>query len=121
MARAIPVLRIFDVARAKEFYIDWLGFETDWEHRFEDDAPLYAQISREDLVLQLTEHHGDCTPGAKVFIEFSGLEQFCETLNAREYRYFRPSIERSPWNSSIMEVVDPFGNKLLFNQSATQA
>src|SRR4029453_4400089 len=28
---AIPILRIFDVDRARGFYVDWLGFTVDWE------------------------------------------------------------------------------------------
>jgi len=31
-----PVLRIFDVEKAKDFYFGFLGFSVDWEHRFED-------------------------------------------------------------------------------------
>ena len=49
--RVIPVLRIFDYAKTREFYIDWLGFTIDWEHRFEPDAPLYLQVSREHITL----------------------------------------------------------------------
>jgi hypothetical protein len=30
-----PILRSFDEAKAREFYIDYLGFSVDWEHRFE--------------------------------------------------------------------------------------
>ena len=37
--RAVPVLRIFDQAKAEEFYLDYLGFTTDWEHRFAPDFP----------------------------------------------------------------------------------
>ena len=29
-----PILRIFDIAKAREFYLDFLGFAVDWEHRF---------------------------------------------------------------------------------------
>lgn len=36
----IPILRIFSVEKAKEFYLDYLGFTLDWEHRFADDLPL---------------------------------------------------------------------------------
>jgi hypothetical protein len=32
--QAIPIFRIFDVAKAKEFYVGFLGFQVDWEHRF---------------------------------------------------------------------------------------
>ena len=41
----IPILRIFDEAKACEFYIDFLGFMIDFEHRFGDDFPLYMQVS----------------------------------------------------------------------------
>jgi catechol 2,3-dioxygenase-like lactoylglutathione lyase family enzyme len=47
----VPILRIFDVDRAREFYVDWLGFHVDWEHRFDENAPLYMQVSRGGLVL----------------------------------------------------------------------
>lgn len=36
----VPILRIFDVAKAKEFYVGCLGFVVDWEHRFDEDAPV---------------------------------------------------------------------------------
>jgi hypothetical protein len=44
----IPILRIFDEAKAREFYLDWLGFSIDFEHRFEPGTPLYMGISRDD-------------------------------------------------------------------------
>jgi hypothetical protein len=66
--RTIPTLRIFDSAKAKEFYIGFLGFKVDFEHRFEPDLPLFMQISMDDVVLYLSEHHGDCSPGAKIVI-----------------------------------------------------
>jgi hypothetical protein len=28
---AIPVIRMFDVGKAKEFYVDFLGFTVDWD------------------------------------------------------------------------------------------
>ncbi|MGD0192625.1 MAG: glyoxalase superfamily protein, partial [Rhizomicrobium sp.] len=60
----VPVFRMFDIAKAREFYVDYLGFSWDWEHRFDADAPLYAQVSRAGLRLHLSEHHGDGTPGS---------------------------------------------------------
>lgn len=35
-----PMLRIFDKKKAEEFYIGWLGFKIEWEHRFHDTAPF---------------------------------------------------------------------------------
>src|ERR1700721_881756 len=60
----IPILRIFDVAKADEFYLGFLGFSIDWDHRFDLEAPLYRQVSRDGLVLHLSENHGDGTRGA---------------------------------------------------------
>ena len=40
----VPVLRIFDEAKARGFYIDWLGFKIDFEHRFEEISPIYMGI-----------------------------------------------------------------------------
>ena len=34
-----PILRSFEEARAKAFYIDFLGFELLFEHRFEEGLP----------------------------------------------------------------------------------
>ena len=51
----VPILRIFDVAKADEFYQGFLGFKVDWDHRFDDNAPLYRQVARGDLVLHLSE------------------------------------------------------------------
>ena len=39
--KTTPILRIFDEANAREFYIGFLGFKLDWEHRFEPSLPLY--------------------------------------------------------------------------------
>ena len=58
-----PILRIFDEKKAKEFYVTFLGFSVDWEHRFSDDSPLYMQVARDGCVIHLSEHYGDSTPG----------------------------------------------------------
>jgi len=44
--QAVPILRIFSVEKAREFYLDFLGFTWDWEHRFDDSAPLYARVMK---------------------------------------------------------------------------
>src|SRR5262245_44953722 len=74
--RTVPILRMFDVAKAREFYVDYCGFRVDWEHRFDAGAPLYLQVSLGDLVLHLSEHHGDACPGAAVRAEVRGVRAF---------------------------------------------
>ena len=95
--RTIPTLRIFDSGKAREFYIGFLGFKVDFEHRFEPDLPLFMQISMGDVVLYLSEHHGDCSPGAKVVIETTGLAAYHADLVAKKYGYARPGLVDQPW------------------------
>ena len=114
--QTVPVLRIFDVAKVREFYLDYLGFRPDWEHRFEPGLPLYMQISMGGCVLHLSEHHGDGSPGATVFLRLTGLEDFHAELKKKNYRYQRPGVELAPWNAKLMELTDPFGNRLRFNE-----
>ena len=115
--KTIPILRIFADGKAREFYVDFLGFNVDWEHRFEPGLPLYMQVSRDGCVLHLSEHHGDCSPGAAIRIETDGLDAFHSELSSRKYRYARPGIENMPWGTRDMSVKDPFGNRLTFTTS----
>jgi catechol 2,3-dioxygenase-like lactoylglutathione lyase family enzyme len=113
---AVPILRIFSVEKAKEFYVDFLGFAVDWEHRFDSRAPLYMQVSRAGLQLHLSEHHGDACPGSTVFVRMKGIEIFHREITAKGYGYMRPGIEDATWNARVMEVTDPFGNRLRFSE-----
>jgi hypothetical protein len=110
-----PILRIFDEAKAREFYLGFLGFKVDWEHRFEPGFPLYLGISRDGCILHLTEHHGDCSPGAAVRIQTDQLDLLHRELSDKNYTYARPGIEQMPWGRD-MSVRDPFGNRLTFFQ-----
>lgn len=115
--RTTPILRIFDEAKAKEFYVDFLGFTVDWEHPFEADLPLYMQISKDGCIIHLSEHHGDCCPGAAARIQTSELDSFHAEITAKRYKYYRPGIEEMPWGTREMSVKDPFGNRLTFAMS----
>lgn len=109
-----PILRIFDEAKAREFYIDYLGFAIDWEHRFEPGMPLYLQVSRDGCALHLSEHHGDCSPGAALRIVTTDIDGWHAALTGTHYKYARPDIEEVPWGGREMSVKDPFGNRLTF-------
>jgi catechol 2,3-dioxygenase-like lactoylglutathione lyase family enzyme len=117
MGPPIPILRVFNHALAKNFYVDWLGFKVDWEHEFEPNSPKYIQVTRDGVTLHLSEHYGDCTPGARVFIEAEDVGALHSELHSRPNPNMNPGIEITPWNSKCLEVIDPFGNRLTFNQS----
>ncbi|PUA39113.1 glyoxalase/bleomycin resistance/extradiol dioxygenase family protein [Paenibacillus elgii] len=113
-----PILRIFDETKARAFYVDYLGFQIDWEHQFEENLPLYMQISLGTCTLHLSEHHGDCCPGAAVRIEAENLAALHAELEAKDYKYARPGIEATPWDTRELSVTDPFGNRLIFFEAA---
>jgi hypothetical protein len=115
--QTIPIFRIFSVEKAKEFYIDFLGFKIDWEGRLDEKAPLYLQISRAGCVLHLTEHYGDCCPGSTVFLPVTGLDEYHREISAKGYGFMRPAVEPTFHNSKCMQVIDPFGNRLRFDES----
>jgi ribosomal-protein-alanine N-acetyltransferase len=114
-SRVIPVLRIFDSGKAKEFYVTYLGMTVDWEHRFEPEFPLYLQVYRDDLVLHLSEHHGDGTPGTVVYVDTTDVACLHAELQAKEYSRLNPGLDTDEIGTHV-SVLDPFGNILRFNQ-----
>ncbi|MEU4384205.1 glyoxalase superfamily protein [Promicromonospora sp. NPDC023805] len=110
--RAVPVLRVQDEARAREFYVDYLGFGVEWEHRFEPGMPLYLRIRRGQAVLDLSEHHGDGTPGTVVWVPVASADVLHAELSRRPHARLRPGIDRDAPGGPTIELVDPFGNVL---------
>lgn len=113
--KSSPILRIFEERKAKEFYCDFLGFEITYEHRSSDGMPLYLGLDRAGLSLHLSEHHGDASPGANVFVVTKNIRDFHRELAEKRYAYNRPGLEDLPWGLQ-MQVHDPFGNRIRFCQ-----
>ncbi|GGC79214.1 bleomycin resistance protein [Tersicoccus solisilvae] len=113
--QVIPVLRVFDHALARAFYVDFLGFTWRWQHQFEPGLPIYAEVARDGSVLHLSEHHGDATPGAGVLIVVADVRAYQRVLLAQHHRHARPGVTDEPWGST-MTITDPFGNNLTFWQ-----
>ena len=115
-----PIFRIFDYDKAIEFYVGWLGFTVDWEHEFEPGTtPKYLQVSLRDIIIHLSEHHGDGSPGSHINIDdFENLVAYNRELNAKKYKYGRPGLEVPEWNEKAinMTVHDPFGNQITFGE-----
>lgn len=109
-----PILRMFDEAKAREFYLEFLGFTVEFEHRFEPGLPLYMGISRDGCIIHLSEHHGDASPGAQIRIECDDVDALQRELIAKHYKYGRPGVEDTPWATRELRAHDPFGNRLTF-------
>jgi uncharacterized glyoxalase superfamily protein PhnB len=112
-----PILRSFDEAKAREFYLQYLGFSLVFEHRFEPGLPLYMEVARDGCTLHLSEHHGDASPGAAMRIEVDDIDALHAELAVKPYAFARPAIETMPWGTRDMTIADPFGNRLTFTDA----
>ena len=118
----VPILRIFDEAKAREFYVGFLGCKIVFEHRFGDNFPLYMGVSLAGCELHLSEHYGDGGPGAHVRIGADDIDGFTKSLREKDYKFVKPGdAERQPWGALEVTIADPFGNRLTFTQEAGDA
>lgn len=106
----VPTLRIRDFAKAKAFYVG-LGFQVDFEHRFEAGLPVFAQISRDDMRLYLTEHAGDCGGPGLVYLYVPSVDAWQADLLARGVVADAPPQDQ-PWGNRELQLTDPDGNRL---------
>jgi hypothetical protein len=114
-----PILRSFDERRTRLFYLDFLGFEVAFEHRFEPGAPLYMGVRHGDCRLDLSEHYGDGTPGGTVRIPVDDVRAFARSLREKKFENARPGEpEFQPWGGWELVIADPAGNRLRFYTEA---
>ncbi len=102
----IPVLHVADADVAAAWYRR-LGFELDFEHRFEAGFPLYVGLRRDGAQLHLSEHAGDARPDTLVYIWVDDIDPMAAEFGA--------AIEGLPWARQI-ELTDPDGNRLRVGQ-----
>ena len=109
MERAVPILPGDDLAAAKAFYVDKLGFTVLWEGT-EDGRSGIMGLERGTIELTI-----DCP--------MSGHgRNACASLRVRDadayYEEWRPKVEvsRPPqneaWGARTFGVTDPFGNTI---------
>jgi catechol 2,3-dioxygenase-like lactoylglutathione lyase family enzyme len=114
---AVPILRITSAEDAFDYYIGVLGFQIDWEHRFEPGLPLYVQVSRSGAVLHLSEHAGDGTPGAAVWVAVDDVKELRDEFLSRLTEDGSiGEIDKDAPGGPTFEAVDPFDNVLRFAQ-----
>ena len=114
--KGIPTFRILNYDEAVEFYIDLLGFTIDWEHRFGYSEPVYMQISRNGLTLHLSENKRFQTE-VIIFVDTRGIEEFYNELTEKTTTGSVPVIHKTGWQTLQLEIEDPFGNLLRFNET----
>lgn len=111
----IPTFRILDYEKALNFYVDFLGFKIDWEHRLTHAEPVYMQVSKNGLILHLSENKR-FQIGVIVFVDSKGLNKYQKELSDRNLSEMVCEVLETDWGTLQMEIEDPFGNLLRFNE-----
>jgi catechol 2,3-dioxygenase-like lactoylglutathione lyase family enzyme len=111
--QVVPALRITDEAVSRAFYVDRLGFQVEWEHRFQPDFPVFLRITRDGMTVFLTQHRDDCPPGALVHFYVADVDAWYTEFLSRGVAIHSPPSEDIPGLRDML-VVDPDGNKLRF-------
>jgi len=110
----VPIFRSFNEQATRAFYLDFLGFKVEFEHRFEPETPLYLGVRHGACLLHLSEHYGDSAPGSSIRIDVPDVHEYCRHLNAKNYRHARPGVQKQDWGYYDMSIGDPSGNRLIF-------
>ena len=113
----VPILRMYDLAATTRFYVDYLGCSLDWQDG-EGDRPIYLQVSRGALRLQLSSHHGDGTPGTAVLVEVGDVDALHAELHRRSYPFLNPGVEPGPGGGRELVLIDPASNSIRFYEPA---
>ncbi|GGG01640.1 glyoxalase [Paenibacillus albidus] len=112
MQNIIPAFRITNYSVSKEFYVQGLGFKVDWEHQFEPDFPVFAQLTRDEMTLYLTEHTGDCQVGGLIHLFVPNVDEwYSEFMSNPLIGPIEPPDEQIE-GLRMMNVTDPDGNQL---------
>lgn len=116
----VPLLRMIDWSSTRRFYVEFLGASVDWIDEPGDHTPRYVALTLSSGArLQLSEHHGDGTPGASLLVTVGDLDDHLTALTATGYGA-PPSIAESRIGRSIT-VHDPTGNRIIFVSTSQPA
>jgi hypothetical protein len=125
----IPLLRVFSEAKARQFYLDFLGFQLDFGGPSAGPGtPFYGQISRSGTTIHLSEEVYDPAPGATVILWISDVLALHALLDRRRTEVpvwgpavWMPPVEELPWAVRSLTIPDPFGNTLRFYEPTDRA
>ena len=112
----VPVLSVGSYEETVSHYVEWLGFNVDWEYR-EQQLPFVISITRDGFSFMLAE--SETSTGSWTTIYVSDLDAMSEELNSRRSNSVK--IELYPPNDiAQIHVIDPWKNLLVFEQPPNQ-
>jgi uncharacterized glyoxalase superfamily protein PhnB len=109
MERAIPILPVQDLAIAKEFYVNRLGFRLSFEAS-EDGHNGLLGLERGEMRITLDCPMAGHGREACVSLQVNDTDAYYEEWRAQV------DVRRAPknesWGARTFDVIDPFGNTI---------
>lgn len=109
MERAVPILPVDDLARARAFYVDQLGFEVAFEAS-EDGTTGLLGVRRGSIAMTLDCPMSGHGRDACVALEVEDADRYYEEWSP-QVRVLRPPRNEA-WGSRTFDLTDPFGNTI---------
>jgi len=117
---ARPILNVANVEASLGFYVDRLGFTSEWRYK-EDGRVRVAQVERQGSAFILADTWPQKAGKGLIFISLNaepatreGATAALDALRA-ELEAKGVAVKDGSWGYRLLVVDDPDGNQLLFN------
>ena len=109
MEKAIPQFPVDDLAAAKAFYVDELGFRVAWEASEDGHSGLLG-IARGGIEITLNSPISGHGRDACVALQVDDTDFYYNEWNPKVKVLRAPKDE--PWGARTFDLIDPFGNTI---------
>ena len=110
MERAVPVLPVDDLRRARDFYVDQLGFSVSWESTKDGTSGIMG-VERGGISITLDSPMSGHGRDACVSLIVESADAYYDEWSARGVSMKRPPVNEE-WGARTFGVTDPFGNTI---------
>ena len=108
---AVPILPVEDLDVAKRFYVDQLGFATNWEYRNDANREGLLGVQRGGMKITLDCPMSGHGRNACVSLEVESADAYYNEWLERGVDVKRPP-RNEEWGARTFGVTDPFGNTI---------
>jgi hypothetical protein len=110
----VPVFGIRSYDEAVAYYVDWLGFNLDWEWREAPGQPVIMHITRDGVSLMLNESV-EVPSVSWLTLKVTDVHAFAAEWNAKRSNSVKVAGD-PPYDIPTIFLKDTFGNRLDFEQ-----
>jgi catechol 2,3-dioxygenase-like lactoylglutathione lyase family enzyme len=111
MEGTAPIMHVADAETSISWY-GQLGFEVEFQHRFEPGMPLYVGLRRGPARLHLSEHRLDGAAGTQVYLYVDDVNSVVPPGTL---------AEDCPWGMREAHLTDPDGNEVRIGAPLAQS